>query len=53
MPVGVTDREMLQYMWVKKDESNNTTFVIFKDAQHQDVPETKHFIRCVAMLKFA
>ena len=45
MPVGVTDREMLQYVWVKKDESNKTTYIIFKDTEHPDVPETKGFIR--------
>ena len=45
MPPGVTDRDLLQYMWVKKDESTNTTFVVFKDATHPKIPERKDFIR--------
>ena len=45
MPPGVTDRDLLQYMWVKKDESSNTTFVAFKDATHPKIPERKDFIR--------
>ena len=48
MPVGVTDRDILQYMWIKKDESSNTTFVAFKDATHPNVPERKDFIRYVS-----
>ena len=48
MPPGVTDRDLLQYMWVKKDESSNTTFVVFKDASHPTKPERKDFIRLVS-----
>ena len=45
MPPGVTDRDLLQYMWIKKDESSNTTFVIFKDATHPKISKRKDFVR--------
>ena len=45
MPVGVTDRDILQYMMVKKVEGTETIVVVFKDAKHPKVPEKKGFIR--------
>jgi len=45
MPIGVSDRDLLQYMWVKKDESTNTTFVVYCNATHPKVPERKGFVR--------
>ena len=47
MPTGFTDRDLLQYMWVKKDDRTNTTFILFKPATHPDFPEKKDFIRYV------
>lgn len=50
MPTGFTDRDLLQYMWVKKDDRTNTTFILFKPATHPDFPEKKDFIRAQTVL---
>ena len=45
MPIGMTDRDLVQFMWVKKDESTKTTYVIYKNAVHPKMPEKKGFVR--------
>ena len=45
MPPGITDRDILQYMWVKKNRKTDTTCVVLKDATHPKFPELEGFIR--------
>lgn len=47
LPTGIKDRDLLQYMWVKKDERTDITrtFVILKAATHPKCPEQKGYIR--------
>ena len=49
LPTGIKDRDLLQYMWVKKDERTDITrtFVILKAATHPKCPEQKGYIRYV------
>ena len=50
MPIGISDRDLLQYVWKKRDEDTNTTFIVYRDAVHPKVPEKKELIRYVVEL---
>lgn len=41
MPVGVTDRDIVQHIGVKRDEDNNTTYLLYKNATHDKYPAGK------------
>ena len=45
MPPGVQNRDLVQYVYEKRDERTNTTFIVYKDAPKGTVPTKEGKIR--------
>ena len=45
MPVGVSDRDLVQYMKKGKDEDRNFQYVIYKNATDDRKPEVPKVVR--------
>lgn len=48
MPTPVLNRDIVQYIAEKRDESTNTTYILYSNAPEGIVPHKFGVIRCVA-----
>ena len=48
MPIGVADRDIVQYISQRRDESTNTTYILYRNTTHPDRPERKGIVRSVS-----
>ena len=45
MPIGVSDRDIVQYVTQRKDDSEDLFYVLYKNATHPKKPEQKGVVR--------
>jgi len=45
MPPGVTDRDLVQHIGLRRDEGTNTVYILYKNATHEKYPEREGMIR--------
>ena len=45
MPSVIADRDLVQYIGHRYDESTNTTYLLYRNAVHPDVPEKRGLVR--------
>ena len=38
MPFGVTDRDIVQHICMRRDEASNMTYFLYKNATHEKYP---------------
>ena len=47
MPPAVADRDLVQYISQKTDESTDTTTILYRNATHPSRPESRGIVRWV------
>ena len=47
MPLGVQNRDLVQYISERRDESTNTTYILYNNAPEDIVPPKPGIVRCV------
>ena len=45
MPFGVSDRDIVQYITQRKDDSQDMTYLLYKNATHPEKPEQPGLVR--------
>ena len=45
MPIGVYDRDLVQTMSCRYEESSNTTYIMYHPTTHPSKPETSNVVR--------
>ena len=45
MPVGVSDRDIVQVITQRRDESQDMSYILYKNATHPSRPEIPNVVR--------